>query len=143
MNGHWSFLLSWLGLGPLLLISGRNVACYYPFLLSAKRFVVVKNPKLRQFLISDSKNRSSSTKTRVEDRDKMSILGLIYYVLQAILLPACYSSSVGMIIADNASSVGLLLGQVRLFSASGSLGIFLLIFILSWLDYGLGKLFKP
>ena len=80
-----SLLISSLFMCPLMVLCGRVIGCWYPFLLSGKHYIVIKDPKLRSLLIADGRNRSRSTLTREEDRDKLSLLGAVYYLLQAVL----------------------------------------------------------
>lgn len=56
-------------------------ASYYPFLLSAKYYITIKNPRLRSILISVSITRSMDTKTAIEDRDKLPLCGCIYCIV--------------------------------------------------------------
>ena len=78
----WIYPLLSLFLSFSVFVGGQSNTCYYPFLLSHKFYIIVKNPKLQKILISDQLNRSKSTQTRPEDRNKMAVLGIIHYVIQ-------------------------------------------------------------
>lgn len=143
MQMNYTFFLSWLLLGPLMFFTGRIFSCYYPFLLSRKYYITIKNARLQNLLISDQKNRSKSTKTQVEDRNKMSIVGIIYYSLQTVLLTLFYTFAICILIADIKDIIladSVISEHICAVSSSGSLIVFLIGFMLSWLDYDLGKL---
>ena len=53
-------------------------SCYFPFLLSAKCYYVIKIRWLRTILISPQITRSSEGKTAFEDRNKLPLIGCIY-----------------------------------------------------------------
>ncbi len=133
-----SLLISSLFMCPLMVLCGRVIGCWYPFLLSGKHYIVIKDPKLRSLLIADGRNRSRSTLTREEDRDKLSLLGAVYYLLQAVLWTAALVLAVSILAADPADRQGL----ERLYALlmMGGMGVYLLLFLLSWLDYDLGRL---
>lgn len=67
-------------------MGGTIVSCYFPFLLSAKYYYVVKKLILCKIFLSRQLNGSSKSKTRIEDRNKLPIVGLIYYIIGTILL---------------------------------------------------------
>ena len=79
-----------------------------------------------------------STLTQEEDRDKLSLLGAVYYLLQAVLWTAALVLAVSILAADPADRQGL----ERLYALlmMGGMGVYLLLFLLSWLDYDLGRL---
>ena len=49
----WNYLIVTLILGIIFFIGGHVQTCYYPFLLTRKFYIVIKNPKLQKILISD------------------------------------------------------------------------------------------
>ena len=137
-------VLTALFFGLYALLSGRAISCYYPFLLSRRFFFRVKHPRLQRLLISEQKNRSSSTRTRLEDRDKMSLLGAIYYPLQAFLLTAaylCLASTAVLTLPAYAPPLRESLLALHRNLMAGSAVLSLTGFLLSWADYDLGKLF--
>ena len=146
MNRNCALMLTVLWLSFITWVCGRGLSCYYPFLLSAKQYVVIKNPILRKLLISDRLNRSSNTKTRLADRDKLPIIGASYYIVASILLGALYISSICTIVGDVtdtdsklihalATLYPYLLACILLFDA--------LAFLVYRIDYGVGKLCDP
>ena len=56
-------------------------SCYFPFLLSAKYYYVIKIRWLRTILISQQITRSSEGKTAFEDRNKLPLMGCIYCIV--------------------------------------------------------------
>ena len=56
-------------------------SCYFPFLLSAKCYYVIKIRWLRTILISTQITRSSEGKTAFEDRNKLPFIGYIYCIV--------------------------------------------------------------
>ena len=56
-------------------------SCYFPFLLSAKCYYVIKIRWLRTILISPQITRSSEGKTAFEDRNKLPLIGCIYCIV--------------------------------------------------------------
>ena len=56
-------------------------SCYFPFLLSAKYYYVIKTRWLRTILISTQITRSSEGKTAFEDRNKLPLIGCIYCIV--------------------------------------------------------------
>ena len=137
------FLVSFLCMCPLMVLCGRVIGCWYPFLLSGKHYLTIKHPKLRVLLIADGKNRSKSTLTRPEDRDKLSLFGAIYYLLILLLLGAAFVLAVYILLTDLfqiplADRQGLV--RLDILLVEGCLAVYLLLFLLSGLDYGLGKL---
>ena len=84
MKQIFVLVLTVLWLSFITWVCGRGLSCYYPFLLSAKHYVVIKNPILRKLLISDRLNRSSNTKTRLVDRDKLPMIGALYYSIRTV-----------------------------------------------------------
>ena len=56
-------------------------SCYFPFLLSAKCYYVIKTRWLRTILISTQITRSSEGKTAFEDRNKLPLIGCIYCIV--------------------------------------------------------------
>lgn len=135
----WLSFMTWVwGWGTL--------SCYYPFLLSAKHYVVIKNPTLRKLLISDRLNRSSNTKTRLVDRDKLPVIGVCYYIVEAILLGAFYISSIFTIVSDVSGTDSELIHTLATPSPYLLAGILLfgaLAFLVYRIDYGVGKLCDP
>lgn len=89
-------IVSWCALFAGAVLLERLCSCYFPFLLTARFYVRIKNPKLREVLISPLRNRSGDSQTAAEDRDKLPLPGCIYCVIVfpwlfceiAILLPA-------------------------------------------------------
>lgn len=146
MKQIFVLVLTVLWLSFIIWVCGRGLSCYYPFLLSAKHYVVIKNPILRKLLISDRLNRSSNTKTRLVDRDKLPMIGASYYIVESILLGVFYISSICTIISDVsdtdsklihilAAPYPYLLACILLFSAFA--------FLVYRIDYGVGKLCDP
>ena len=72
--GWFSYLIATIFLEKLC-------ASYYPFLLSAKYYITIKNPRLRSILLSISITRSMDSKTAAEDRDKLPLCGCIYCIV--------------------------------------------------------------
>lgn len=144
---HLVVWASWISLGPLMWVWGWGcLSCYYPFLLSAKHYVVINNSALQELLISDQLNRSSNTKTRLVDRDKLPAIGAFYYIVGAILLGAAYLSGICIIIEDVSNTSSTLIHSLAalcpyLLAGIVLLGVFSFIFYL--IDYGVGKLFDP
>ena len=87
----WIYPIESIAIGAAVFIGGHNLTCYYPFLLSHKVYITVKNPKLQKILVSDQFNRNKSSQTKHEDRNKMAVLGFIHYVIQFLLLSAIYT----------------------------------------------------
>lgn len=56
-------------------------SCYFPFLLSAKYYFVIKIRWPRTILISTQITRSSGGKTAFEDRNKLPLIGCIYCII--------------------------------------------------------------
>ena len=56
-------------------------SCYFPFLLSAKCYYVIKIRWLRTILISTQITRSSEGETAFEDRNKLPFIGYIYCIV--------------------------------------------------------------
>ena len=144
---HLGVWVSWISLGPLMWMWGWGaLSCYYPFLLSAKHYVVINNPALRKLLISDQLNRSANSKTRLVDRDKLPAIGAFYYIVGVILLGAAYLSGICIIVEDVSDTNSTLIHSLAelcpyLLAGIVLLGIFSFIFYL--IDYGVGKLFDP
>lgn len=137
------FLSSFLFMCPLMLLCGRVIGCWYPFLLSGKHYLTIKHPKLQALLIADGRNRSKSTLTRPEDRDKLSLFGILYYLLMSFLWAAALVLTVYILLTDLlriplADRQGL--ARLDMLLIGSCLLVYLLLFLLSWLDYGLGKL---
>ena len=103
------------------------LSCYFPCLLSARHYYVVKSPVLRKILISTQLNRSRDTKTRLADRDKLSLIGVIYYVAAAFLLLIFYISILRA------------LASLAFYSAVGLVLLGLFSFLFYQVDYGVGK----
>lgn len=139
----WIYPLFSLALSFCVFVGGESYTCYYPFLLSHKFYITIKNPKLQKILISNQLNRSKSTQTRLVDRNKMAVLGIIHYVIQIPIYAALYVMSLWLIVskviglASGMSSFGGIF--IKLYSIS--LFVWLLLFIAyDIIDYGLGKL---
>lgn len=90
-------------LGVWSFCGGHNTTCYFPFLLSYKLYIIVKNPKLQKILISDQVGRSKSSQTRPEDRDKMAALGVVHYIIQIPVLCGMYALSLWLIVSKVAN----------------------------------------
>ena len=56
-------------------------SCYFPFLLSAKCYYVIKIRWLCTILISPQITRSSEGETAFEDRNKLPLIGCIYCIV--------------------------------------------------------------
>lgn len=54
----WIYPIESIAIGAAVFIGGHNLTCYYPFLLSHKFYITVKNPKLQKILVSDQFNRN-------------------------------------------------------------------------------------
>ncbi len=132
-------VLTALFFGLYALLSGQSISCYYPFLLSRRFFFRVKHPRRQRLLISEQKNRSSGTRTRLENWDKMSLLGIIYYPLQAFLLTAAYFCLASTAVLTLTARESLLVLHLNLMAGSAVLS--LTGFLFSWADYDLWKLF--
>lgn len=132
-----------IGAGPLLWLWGwTTLSCYFPFLLSAKYYYVVKKPILSKILISKQLNRSSKSKTRIEDRNKLPIIGLIYYIIGAVLLIMFWVSDFCAIIeatVNEPSSVVQSLAFLTPYSIIGMLLLYMVSALFYWIDYGVGK----
>lgn len=74
-------VLGWFSLLIATHFSEKLCASYYPFLLSAKYYITIKNPRLRSILISVMLTRSLDTKTAFEDRDKLLLCGCIHCIV--------------------------------------------------------------
>lgn len=55
----WIYPIESIAIGAAVFIGGHNLTCYYPFLLSHKFYITVKNPKLQKILVSDQFNREN------------------------------------------------------------------------------------
>lgn len=131
-----------ISVGPFIWFGGEMVSCYFPFLLSAKYYYVIKNPLLCKILISTQLNRSPKSKTRLEDRNKLPLVALIYYVLGTILLVAFVVSDICAIIQatkSEVSSVIQFLAQFAPYSIIGMMLLAILTSLLYWMDYRIGK----
>lgn len=95
----WIYPIESIAIGAAVFIGGHNLTCYYPFLLSHKFYITVKNPKLQKILVSDQFNRNKSSQTKHEDRNKMAVLGFIHYVIQFLLLSAIYTLDLYLIVS--------------------------------------------
>lgn len=132
-----------IGIGPLMWLWGWGVlSCYFPFLLSAKYYYVVKTPILRKILISTQLNRSSKSKTRIEDRNKLPIIGLVYYMIGTILLVIFLISDFCAMIQptiNEPSSVIRLLAFLSPYTVIAIMLLYVITFLLYQIDYGVGK----
>ena len=138
----WIYPLLSLFLSFSVFVGGQSNTCYYPFLLSHKFYIIVKNPKLQKILISNQLNRSKSTQTRPEDRNKMAVLGIIHYVIQipihAVLNVMILWLIVSKVIGLEFDMIffGGIFWKVYIISVF----IFILLFIAyDFIDYELGK----
>ena len=95
----WNYLIVTLILGIIFFIGGHVQTCYYPFLLTRKFYIVIKNPKLQKILISDQLNRNRSSRTRLEDRNKLPIHGFVHYIIQSLLLGTLFILELYLIIS--------------------------------------------
>ncbi len=71
-------VLGWFSYLFIAWCSEQRCASYYPFLLSAKYYITIKNPRLRRILISTTLTSSTDTKTAFKDRDKLPLCGCIH-----------------------------------------------------------------
>lgn len=135
------------GVGLFVWLWGWGMlSCYFPFLLSAKYYCRVKPPALRKLLISDRLNRSASSKTRLEDRDKLPAVGAVYYAAGAVLLGLFYVSEGCVIVRETLGTQSAAVHALAALSPCFGVGIGLLsviCFVFYQIDYGLGKLFDP
>ena len=128
---------------PMAIGMGHMESCYFPFLLSKNHYITIKNSKLQKILLTDQLNVSHSSKLRPEDTNKLTILGLIYYLLQMGILIALYILSFYIcfidVIGDNIVNRQFFLHiwfGLEIVSALVVGGFS----FLYWIDYGLGKL---
>ena len=71
-------IIGWVCYTLIAIVLEGLCSCYFPFLLSAKFWHTIKNPKLRSILISSRRTRAEDSETAPEDRDKLPLLGCIY-----------------------------------------------------------------
>lgn len=71
-------LISWPFFAIPTILLERLCSCYFPYLLSAKFYLTIKNKRLQNFLIAHQRTRSADSKTKQEDRNKMPFIGCIY-----------------------------------------------------------------
>lgn len=69
-------------------IFGMSLSAYYPFLLSNKFYIVIKNKKVQEKYIHYSIYPRSEAAfcTDRKDRNKMALMGIVFYVVVAIIL---------------------------------------------------------
>ena len=73
-----------IGWGCYMLITlflERLCSCYFPFLLSSKYYITVKNSWLCGVLISPRRTRSKESETAVEDSNKLPLCGCVYCIV--------------------------------------------------------------
>lgn len=132
-----------IGVGPLMWLWGWGMlSCYFPFLLSAKYYYVVKNPILRKILISTQLSRSQKSRTQISDRNKLPMIGIAYYVLGTISLIVFYISDICAMVKDTIgtnSSVIYSLAFLAPYSVAGIALLCVLTFLFYRIDYGVGK----
>ncbi len=148
MKDQWTYQFWFVFLvdifGTVLIIGwGQIVSCYFPFLLSRKHYVTINNQKLQKLLLSDRINPSPDTKTRPEDRNKWSLSGLIYYLLEAGIVCVIYILSFYILFLElNGVSIESRVVYDIWDDLTTYDGIFSVVFLLFYLiiDYQLGKL---
>lgn len=131
-----------MSVGPFIWFGGEMVSCYFPFLLSAKYYCVIKNPLLCKILISTQLNRSPKSKTRIEDRNKLPLIALIYYIIGMILLVAFVVSDLCAVIQATKSEVSSTIQFLAPFAPYSIIGMMLLAMLSAlsyWIDYSVGK----
>ena len=87
---------------------GRGCSSYFPCLISSKIYFTIKSPKLQEFLIRRYLNRSLEVEVAEEDRNKLSLIGGIYYAVIALLTVLGYIAlicfQVGYVLSINSLS---------------------------------------
>ena len=121
-------------------------SCYFPYLLSWRAYYVVKNKRMQEILIAGQRNRSRDSKTAPEDRNKMTFLGcvcwlinffwtvstysiLIYLYVMSIILP--YEESIALL--EQWSPIYMCFFRIEY------LFFFCFMMVLYQLDYSIGK----
>ena len=147
MEWNWAVdVLVMLLAAPVLWLVGWGTACYFPFRLTAKFYCVIRNPQLSRLLISDRFNRSSQTKTRLEDRNKLPLLSLLYDGGAAVLLVLLWvSGGAHLYQLWRGASRREVTGIAARFPSclAAILGWMALVLLLNLADYGLGKALHP
>lgn len=144
-NWAWDLLVMLLAV-PVLWLNGWVISCYFPFLLTARFYFTIKNPQLCRLLLSDGFNRSGSTRTRLEDRNKMPFLGVVYYITSIFLLVLLWASGGAHLYQLwHGASWREVRGIAACFTGclAAVLGWMALSFFLHIVDYGLGKALHP
>jgi len=121
-------------------------SCYYPCLLSRRAYYVVKSKRMQKILISTQSNRSPNSKTAPEDRNKMSFLGCICWIINLFWTVSTCSILIYLrvmdIILPRVESIALAEHWEAPFMSlfrMEYLYFFCLIFIFYQLDYAIGK----
>lgn len=133
-----------IGVGPLVWLYGWGLSCYYPFLLSARFYCVVNHPILQKILISTQLTRSQNSRTRIEDQNKLSAIGLLYYIIGAVFLAAFYVSDICVLIRDTTGMAAPVIHTLAFFSPYLIIGMAILCIVtlvFYWIDYTVGKRF--
>ena len=89
-------LFAWAFLNIVALSIGRVCSSYFPCLISSKYYFIIKNQRLQNILIRRYLNRSLEEEVSKEDRNKLSMLGCIYY---AVIIPFIIIGHISLICA--------------------------------------------
>ena len=97
-------IMTWFSYLVITFFLGRLCSCYYPFLLSAKYYITIKNPRLRSILISPMLTRSTDSKTAAKDRDKLPLSGCIFFI---VTIPWLFCEMIILFITQLLAVLGL------------------------------------
>ncbi len=139
-------LVASLGMLMATYFSEQLCSCYYPFLLSAKYYVTIKNPRLRSILISPMLTRSTDSKTAFADRDKLPLCGCIHCIITIpwifceiiIILLALVLAVLGSGLIYSSWMTDLMDVYARLYTSKFYLIFIALMPIVHRLDYSIG-----
>mgnify|MGYP003376246493 FL=1 len=90
-----SWLFAWIWISSMAIPIGRSCSLYFPYLVTGKIYYTVKSEKLQRFFISTYLNRGNPNATDPKDRDKLPLLGCIYYIVSIPLVITAYLSLIG------------------------------------------------
>lgn len=133
-------LFVWIGLTVISFFAGRGCSCYFPYLISAKVYYTVKHSKWQKIFISRYPNRTLDVKTSHEDKDKLPLLGCVYYSITIFLTLIGSISLIGFQISSIVAETPFyFLGNLFSTILNIYIPIIAVLAFLYRLDYYLGK----
>lgn len=135
-----SWLFAWIWISALAIPIGRACSLYFPYLVTAKIYYTIKSKRLQTFFISTYLNRSLPNATDAKDRNKLPLLGCIYYAIGIPLVTVAYIALIGFQISSVILSEPLWIFD-RIFGiVAPTYCLFAPVMALLYrLDYGIGK----